>query len=219
MRKCPKCQLTYGDDASRICRACGAILDEVATEPAMLDAWLSEPAEAPQAVAARDDRFDETVLPVDLADAAATLPKPTTEPWVCTQCGERVPANFDFCWNCEAAAEPLPAEDTDIAPTETPSVAPPIVPKILAKSVTRLPRPRCSKCQATQMMAGVTVLDRGQGSPGNLNVVVYGDPDALLFKNTLYGELVADICGACGHVELRVLNPGELYQRTRRSSP
>jgi len=216
MRKCPKCDLTYGDDASRICRACGAILDEVASEPAMLDDWLSEPATPEPTVTARDDRFDEAVLPVDLADAAAELPKPTVQEWICTTCGERVPANFDYCWNCENSDELATEKCTTTAPAETPSVVPPIARAAPAASATRLPKPCCPKCESTQMMSGVTVVDQGQHSSGKLSVVVYGNPEALLFKEALYGELVADVCGSCGYVELRVLNPGELYQRSLR---
>jgi hypothetical protein len=48
--------------------------------------------------------------------------------------------------------------------------------------------------------------------------VVYGDPEALIFKDRVYGRLKADICGDCGHVELRVENPGELYEHYRRTA-
>jgi hypothetical protein len=48
-------------------------------------------------------------------------------------------------------------------------------------------------------------------------VVVFGDPGALVFKDRLYGELWADICGDCGHVELRVANPRQLYRHYRKS--
>lgn len=219
MRKCPKCQLTYGDDAARICRACGAILDEVASVPAQLDAWLSEPAAPEQPAAARDDRFDEAVLPVDLADAVAELPPPAVQEWICTTCGERVPASFDFCWNCENSDELATEKSAPPAPVEAPTVVTPIARAAPAASATRLATPCCPKCQSMQIMSGVTVLDAGQSSWGKLSVVVYGNPDALLFKEALYGEIVADVCGECGHVELRVLNPGELYQRSLRSPP
>ena len=68
------------------------------------------------------------------------------------------------------------------------------------------------------MMYGVTVQDQGEGSNRNLRVVVCGDPSALIFKDRLYGELKANICGDCGHVELRVANPKELYRHYRRSN-
>ena len=44
------------------------------------------------------------------------------------------------------------------------------------------------------MMSGVTVLDQGQGSNGDLRVVSE-IPSALIFKDRLYGELKANIFG------------------------
>jgi hypothetical protein len=52
----------------------------------------------------------------------------------------------------------------------------------------------------------------------DLSVVIYGDPKALLFKDRLYGRLRADICGDCGHVEWRVVNPKALYEHYRQAS-
>jgi hypothetical protein len=43
-------------------------------------------------------------------------------------------------------------------------------------------------------------------------VVIYGNPQALLFKDRLYGALSANICGECGHVQLRVANAAKLYE-------
>jgi hypothetical protein len=59
---------------------------------------------------------------------------------------------------------------------------------------------------------GTTLFD------GDLKVVIYGNPEALIFKNRLYGKLTADICGDCGHVELRVENPEELYDHYHEAS-
>jgi hypothetical protein len=51
------------------------------------------------------------------------------------------------------------------------------------------------------------------GSPDEKpEIVVFRNPDALLFKNRLTGEIRADICGVCGHIEYRVANPGQLYK-------
>ena len=61
------------------------------------------------------------------------------------------------------------------------------------------------------------MADQGEGSDGHLKVVVLGSPQALIFKDRLYGEIVADICGKCGHVELRVTNPKKLYGHYQKS--
>lgn len=76
----------------------------------------------------------------------------------------------------------------------------------------------CPECGSAKIMFGVTVQDQGQHSSGKLRVLICGDPSAMIFKDRLYGELNADICGDCGHVELRVANPQELYRHYQKSS-
>ena len=49
----------------------------------------------------------------------------------------------------------------------------------------------------------------------NVQVVIYGNPDALIFTDPHYGRLMADICGECGRVEFRVEDPQELYDDYR----
>lgn len=56
-----------------------------------------------------------------------------------------------------------------------------------------------------------------QYSDGELKVVVYGNPEALFFKDRLFGEIRADICGSCGHIQFHVANPSELYDHYRDS--
>jgi hypothetical protein len=71
---------------------------------------------------------------------------------------------------------------------------------------------RCAVCGSTKIVPDVLVNDQGQGSRGQLRVVLYGKPDAILFKDARYGALTANICGTCGHVQLHVGNAGELYE-------
>jgi hypothetical protein len=75
-----------------------------------------------------------------------------------------------------------------------------------------------SACQSTRVIPGVRVVDNaGDQGKRALQVVVEGQPDALFFKDRLYGQLVADVCGACGHASLRVLNPEELFAQHLKS--
>jgi hypothetical protein len=205
MRRCPKCGLEYDDD-SRICRACGAILDEVdalaETTPFELNAatqspWLPDddeelpPAEPKVEPWLPDD--DEIPLPAAAGD------------WICTTCGERVPATFDVCWNCATAERPLAAAPTSAAaPVQSPVEVPP-----------KYPRRQCTACGSTRIIPSASIADTGQYSQGTLAVVVDADPQAFIFKNRRRGELLADICGDCGRVELRVHNHAELYEHYR----
>ena len=73
-------------------------------------------------------------------------------------------------------------------------------------------------------MADLTVI--GAGPVGSLlaltlarrglEVEVYENPAALLFKGTHAGTLTASICGRCGYAELYVSNPAELLAAYRR---
>jgi Zn finger protein HypA/HybF involved in hydrogenase expression len=69
----------------------------------------------------------------------------------------------------------------------------------------------CRACGSTKIIPNVEVLDQGESSDGYLQVVLYGDPQALFFKDRVYGQLRAWICGNCGCTELRVVNPEQLY--------
>ena len=207
MRRCPKCGLEYVDD-SKICRACGAILDDVDAlaettpfEPAATTSpWLPDDEELPPA-----EPKDDPWLP---EDDEIPLPAPAAGDWICTTCGERVPATFDVCWNCATAESPLAAALTlGVAPVQSPVVAQP-----------QYPRRQCAACGSTRIIPGAAIADTGQYSQGTLAVIVDSDPHALIFKNRRREELLADICGDCGRVELRVQNHDELYNHYRSSS-
>ncbi len=62
-------------------------------------------------------------------------------------------------------------------------------------------------------MMRVRILDRGDSNigAGDLGVLVYEDPEAVLFKGAHKGTLYAQICGECGYAETYLENPQELY--------
>jgi len=136
---------------------------------------------------------------------------------VCPRCYENVPKSFDVCWNCgttsdgqedrDFVAEPLDGDDS-VQPRATFDSGASAVPEAA---------PRCARCGSAKIMPDVRLVDQGQGSDGVSKVVVFGNPDALLFKDRRYGKVTADLCGNCGHVELRVDNFRELYEHYRDS--
>jgi hypothetical protein len=105
MRMCRKCSKQASAD-SKICRDCGAILEDIpddfvpATgiewEPASQAGSLSEAEFQEAAVATAQPIVGEAMVeseesaPLD-AEASA---------WKCRQCGETVPGTFDMCWKC-----------------------------------------------------------------------------------------------------------------------
>ena len=53
--------------------------------------------------------------------------------------------------------------------------------------------------------------DTGVRKAGS-EVNVQGNPSAWIQKESVAGMLILDICGDCGHAELRISNYRELYQ-------
>jgi len=129
--------------------------------------------------------------------------------WECPKCHERHEDSFEVCWNCGTAQDGTEdpsfqrADDVD-ARGDDGRPAPPV-------------RLACPKCRSLQVIAGVRVRDRGADF-GDLEVVVYENPDALLLKGSHQGKLSATVCAQCGFTELYAANPRELwdaYQRSR----
>lgn len=215
MRICPKCSKQAGD-GSKICRNCGAILEEVPDEEGRAPVTLPETSCSSRLT---------TAAKCQVADPEAgggqpvsdELPRPV---WKCLQCGETVPGTFDICWKCMTTREGEKSDQQDVGPLERDSDAEQEEQQIEPSEVqTEEGEPSlkaCPRCGSTKMMWGVTVCDQDQ-LDGSLKAVVFGDPSALVFKDRLYGTLKADICGDCGHVELKVSNPGELYRHYRKA--
>jgi len=236
MRMCLKCSKKVSDD-SKICRDCGAILEDIPDDsvpgtdgewkPAsqLGPPWAAKPHETEQEVG------DEQSVGEQAAETDEPAP-PDTEAsaWKCPQCGESVPGSFDVCWKCLTTKDGEKAEGSESEffqealdaskPEEEPE------PNELDAEALRVEEDEeetpfqsaCPRCGSSKMMFGVTVCDQGEYSGGTLQVVISGDPSALIFKDRLHGELKANICGDCGHVELRVANPKELYRHYRKSS-
>jgi hypothetical protein len=197
MRRCPKCDSRFGDDA-KICRTCGAIL-EIAGE------------DLPQAVEADP-------LPPEEEDDADEATPVSRQPWTCPQCKQDVPGGFEVCWNCgtseDGVADPHFSKDAE-SDENTESHAAWQTPEITA-DVTHDSNGRvCVKCGSAKMIPDARMLN--EGVSGEPQLVVDANPDALIFKDRLFGQIVADICGDCGHVELRAVDPARLYEHYRQS--
>lgn len=223
MRICPKCSKRVSGD-NKICRDCGAILEDMPDESVPGPVVEStNPFGFPSAV-----KHQGPVVEAMSESQEPTPPDTEAPPWKCPQCGEVVPGTFDVCWKCQTTKDGESAEQSEpVFFPEMVDASRPNVESETAKFLKSLEvdqpevppsQSACPRCGSSKMMFGVTVQDQGQGSNGDLRVVVCGDPSALIFKDRLYGELKANICADCGHVELRVANPKELYRHYRRSN-
>jgi uncharacterized OB-fold protein len=70
----------------------------------------------------------------------------------------------------------------------------------------------CEKCGSEKIIPDVRVVDRGY-----LKAVLYGESVGFFFKERVYGQLKADICGECGHAELKADNPQHLWRKYQQS--
>ena len=221
---CRKCKEQV-DRGGKICRACGGILEEVPD---------GQPLAENVQVVETDDRSACRPPPGSTeaaakANALAREDRPSSDKesagpeWKCPNCGEMVPGNFDVCWKClttkagEHAADPGPVLAEVVEADEDTDCADPQSEALEAQGQETPLQARCPRCGSTKIIPDLTIVDQGEGSDGKLNAVIFGSPQALIFKDRLYGEVKADICGKCGHVELRVANPRALYLHYRNS--
>ncbi len=203
MRICPKCSKQISGE-SKICRDCGAILEDLPDQSlpeGNLPPGTSRQSGSPFAV---EPQGGEPGCPF-VVDAE--LVEPATA-------GERRAGG-----GAEAAGAEPPggtgAAEGD--PGARPAEPHPEASRIEDAAEHPPAQTACPGCGSSEIMRGVTVRDAGEGSGGVLQVVIVRNPDALIFKDRLFGQLKADICGQCGHVELRVTNPKQLYKHYLKS--
>jgi hypothetical protein len=220
MLRCPKCLATY-TKAGKICRSCGAILEEVAEEDSAAVKSIHDAAAAEWIQESPSQDQCQAAAPDALISGDAGCP---ADEWICPGCGEACPNNFSVCWNCGIDSQVVQGLTRRLPPGEveaTQALEPePIVDPVHPQPFHAEKEPlvvRCAVCGSDEIIPDVPVLDRGDGSPGHLQVMICGDPDALIFKNRLFGTCTANICADCGHMQLHVKNSRELYNHYHRS--
>jgi hypothetical protein len=78
----------------------------------------------------------------------------------------------------------------------------------------------CAWCGSAKIIPDVPLIDRiGMGSfaRGPAQVEVAGSPGAIVFRDRVFGDLHARICGECGLTELFTTNAGELFRTYQKS--
>ena len=200
MRKCPKCTRQY-DDLVRICRTCGSFLEAVA------ESSVSE-GEKPETSPDTDESPPVfTPMAEETGEGSEAIPdkdRPLRGErfWSCPQCHEPVPNTFEARWNCGTSRDGTVDPDFVKEPLDRPRDQAEEVPT--THGTAQRHSLQCPKCGSSKIIPRARVPIHPNA---DLSVVVYGNPDALIFKEQLLGPLRADICGDCGHVELRVENP------------
>jgi hypothetical protein len=211
---CPKCQKEFGD-GSKICRDCGAILDE-AEESLGAESRGTGGVENPQPVVPAESQAISLKAWDDPADSESNA-----GPWICPKCRESIEANFDVCWSCgtdrQGVEDPDFRAEEDISDFTEHNPTEEFAFQAKSRSSRRAPADPCGKCGSTNVIPDAILGDQGRYSDGKLKVHVMGNPGALIFKDLMRSELRAAICGECGHVELSISNPRALYEHYLRS--
>ena len=223
MLRCRNCEHIAGP-GQQVCLECGGILDYVPDDPANADD-TQEPGPMPDRLPGNGTGVTKIAEQSDTSDEEddATDDEEVAGPeWKCPKCGETVPGNFDQCWKCMAtrSGESLPDVPREISEVDAldQELEPIDVGSDHRKDDRNASQVRCRGCGSAKIILNVTVVDQGEYSDGRLKVKVSGNPEALIFKDSLYGEIKADICGECGLMELHVSNPSELYEHVRKSA-
>jgi uncharacterized OB-fold protein len=75
----------------------------------------------------------------------------------------------------------------------------------------------CEKCGSNRIIRDTPIADFSHGNIKKDLSVYIPKTDRILFNKMVKGELLAHICGSCGHVELTIANPSELWEAYTRS--
>jgi hypothetical protein len=134
-----------------------------------------------------------------------------------------VPSTFDICWNCGANrtgnqqvdlesqmdrdAGPGPDVDDErklpLAGREDQSS------EVVAAEVVRL---TCPRCRSDNVLYDVPVSGWGGAAGQQWQLVLQSEIPASPGQAPATLKLQATICGDCGHVEFRAVDPASLYQ-------
>ena len=200
---------------ARFCRACGGILKEVpdGQSPDELEHVGVPSMPAPSGT-------DSTELG-ELQEAEQSREQELARPdWKCPTCGETVPGSFDLCWKCLSAdageqdsnGAQLASEGGEFDQVPKPGESPVEAEVLEEPDQDAATKAGCLRCGSTKLIRDVSIGNQDGGPDQKLEIVVFGNPEALFFKDRLTGEIRADICGVCGHLEFRVANPGQVYR-------
>ena len=78
----------------------------------------------------------------------------------------------------------------------------------------------CKRCGSARVIPEVALTAySGELAQLPVRASVSGAPHAWVFKDTVAGEVKAQICGECGYTELHTANHRELYDRYEQSLP
>ena len=82
-----------------------------------------------------------------------------------------------------------------------------------------LPAISCAKCGSSDMLNGLSILDRDDIIDRDLSVRVDKEPGTIIFRDYKDFRFLANVCGQCGFTEIYVEHPKELLATLRELKP
>ena len=70
----------------------------------------------------------------------------------------------------------------------------------------------CKFCESSKIMENISIVDFSHANKKKELSVEIQTTDRILFNKFKNGKLKAQICGSCGHVDLKVTNAKELWE-------
>ncbi len=71
----------------------------------------------------------------------------------------------------------------------------------------------CPKCHSTAIVPELNLVDYGRNQfASNTQVMIERNPNALVFKDRIYANVQAWVCGDCGYVEFYTGSHSELLE-------
>lgn len=150
--------------------------------------------------------------------------------WKCCKCHEENEESFEVCWSCGTSKdgiESLSFQKVDEIDPSSIKGQPVIVTSTgIAESSSTYPDQQkvellvCLKCGSSDIIPDVRVFTHVEGFARDLQVEIYENPKALMFKGSRTGTLTAFICGQCGYTEMYASNAQYLldtYKKKKRN--
>ncbi len=218
MLRCTRCQVDVPEDR-RICRRCGAILQEVEVPPEMEAPPEVEGAAAGESVDSPPERSKiiEALDPAGSFDEVPVVSEGRSAgPWDCPSCAEAVDAGFDVCWSCgtdrHGVEDPSFARVSDKPDSDLPTAAAPGIPVPPPSARVPFGSP-CPRCGSRKVIPGAFFVGRRLVAPDADDVrFAFATPSGEGYDHQAgSAAILGETCGACGHVELRVRDPHELF--------
>ena len=76
---------------------------------------------------------------------------------------------------------------------------------------------RCPRCGSDRVIPNARLVEQDYGAAHTVRVGEFASPDEAFFKWEEKVDVRAQVCGACGYIELYATDPARLYEAYERA--